>query len=74
MPNGIESRIARLTEQLARDTTSKITVVFADGTRRLMDGGECIDLIMGNTANIGRFECGKGCGLLVDLLNGLLEI
>lgn len=75
MHSSIEARIARLMEQLARETTNKITVVFADGTRRLMDGGECIDLIMGNTANIGRFEGGGGgCGCLTDLLNGLLEI
>lgn len=71
----INDRIARLTEQLAKENTGKITAVFADGTKRRLTGGECIDLIAaGNTDNIGRLEGGgKGNGLLVDLLNGILE-
>lgn len=72
MPS-IETRISRLMDTLARETANKITVVFSDGTRQLMDGGECIDLVMGDIANIGRFEGGSGCGILTDLLNGLLE-
>lgn len=70
----INSRIDRLMEQLAKENIGKITVVFSDGSKRQLSGGECIDLVVGNTDNIGRFEGGKGCGLLVDLLNGLLEI
>ena len=72
----INSRIDRLINQLAQDSCGEITVTFSDGSKRRLSGGECIDLIAaGNTDNIGRFEaCGKGCGLLPDLLNGLLEI
>lgn len=70
----INSRIDRLMEQLTKESIGKITVVFSDGSKRRLSGGECIDLVAGNTDNIGRFEGGKGCGLLVDLLNGLLEV
>ena len=71
----INSRIDRLMEQLAKENIEKITVVFSDGSKRRLSGGECIDLVAGNTDNIGRFEGGgKGNGLLVSLLNGLLEI
>lgn len=71
----INDRIARLTEQLAKENTGKITAVFADGTKRQLTGGECIDLVMNSLDKVGRFEGGgKGNGLLVDLLNGLLEV
>lgn len=70
----MEFRIARLMKRLTQANSGKITVVFADGTRRLMDGGECIDLVMDDAANIGCFEGGNGCGHLTDLLNGLLEV
>lgn len=71
----INSRIDRLIKQLAQDSCGKNTVTFSDGSKRRLSGGECIDLIAaGNTANIGRFEGGRGCGLLADLLNGLLEV
>lgn len=70
----INSRIDRLTKQLAQDSREKITVTFSDGSKRQLSGGECIDLVTGSTDNVGRFEGGKGCGLLVDLLNALLEV
>lgn len=71
----INDRIARLTEQLAKENTGKILVVFADGRKGYMDAGACIDLISTtNIDQIGRFEGGgKGNGLLLDLLNGILE-
>ena len=72
--SNIKNRINRLMDALAQEAGGKITVIFADGTRRLMDGGECIDLIMGDTTNIAHFEGGSGCGRMTDLLNGLLEI
>lgn len=74
MKNSIESRIARLMEQMATSTASKIRVIYSDGRTEHLTAGECIDLIMGDTTNIDRFEGGRGCGCLTDLLNGLLEI
>lgn len=71
----INSRIDRLIKQLAQGSCGEITVTFSDGSKCRLSGGECIDLIAaGNTDNIGRFEGGKGSGLLPDLLNGLLEV
>ena len=71
----INSRIDHLMKQLAQDCCGDITVTFSDGSKRRLSGGECIDLIAaGNTDSIGRFEGGKGSGLLPDLLNGLLEV
>lgn len=70
----INDRLDRLINQLAQDSNGKIVATFSDGSKRRLSGGECIDLVAGNTDNIGRFEGGKGCGLLVDLLNGLLEV
>lgn len=72
--SSINSRIDRLMEQLAKENKEKITVVFSNGSKRQLSGGECIDLVAGDITNIGRFEGGKGCGLLTDLLNGLLEV
>lgn len=71
----INSRIDRLINQLAQDSSGKITVTFSDGSKRRLSGGECIDLVMNSPDKVGRFEaCGKGCGLLPDLLNGLWEV
>lgn len=71
----INSRIDRLMNQLAQDSSGKITVTFSDGSKRRLTGGECVDLVMNSPDKVGRFEaCGKGCGLLPDFLNGLLEV
>lgn len=71
--NAIHSRINRLMERLELESGQKITVTFSDGSVRKLDAGECIGLVMDNTANICRFDGGKEHGLLPDLLNGLLE-
>lgn len=70
----INSRIDRLINQLAQDSSGKITVTFSDGSKCRLSGGECIDLVMNSPDKVGRFEGGKGSGLLPDLLNGLLEV
>lgn len=69
----IASQLDRLLTQLVEDSEDKITVTFADGTRRMLDAGDCISLIHNDAGNIGRFE-GAGRGLLVDLLNAILEV
>lgn len=75
MKSSIESRLTRLVEQLVRDGTGKVTVIFADGTRRMMDGGEAVDLVLSQPDNIGRVTAtGNRNGLLPGLLNGLLKI
>lgn len=70
----INSRIDRLMKQLAQDNSGKITVTFSDGSKRKLSGEECINLIVRDAASVGRFEGGKGYGLLPDILNALLEV
>lgn len=49
-------------------------VTFKDGTRRTMDGVECISLIMSDPGSVARFESrSEGRGQFPDLLNDLLE-
>lgn len=68
----ISSRLERIREQLAN--CGGMLVVFKDGTRRTMDGVECINLIMGDPGSVERFESySNGQGLLPYLLNDLLE-
>lgn len=75
MRGNVESRLTRLVEQLAKSTTSKIRVVYADGHTEYLTAEECVDIVMGDASGVGRFEtAGPGNGLLPDLLNGLLEI
>lgn len=51
----------------------KITVHFRDGSMKLLDGGDCVDLVF-NGADVERFEArGDGHGKLPELLNLLLE-
>lgn len=69
----LNSRIDRLIKQLAQDSSGLITVTFSDGRKCMMSGEECINLIARDAASVGRFEGGAGCGMLPDLLNGLLE-
>ncbi len=70
--NNIHSRLERLMRRIADEHKGNLTVTFADGTRRIMDGGECVNLVYTDTDKIGRFEGGDGH--LADLLNGLLEV
>ncbi len=70
----ILSRLQYIQEQLEREGSEKISVIFTDGTTRLLDGGECIDLIYSDPDSVARFEGrGDGSGQLSDLLNGILE-
>lgn len=73
--SSIESRLGRLVEQLVRDGTDKVIIIFADGTRRMVDGSEAVDLVLSQPDKVGRVTAtGNRNGLLPDLLNGLLEI
>lgn len=68
----ILSRLERIRAQL--DRCGGMVVVFKDGTRRTMDGGECVHLIMNDPGSVERFEArSKEQGLLPDLLNDLLS-
>lgn len=68
----ILSRLERIREQL--DRCGGMLVVFKDGTRRTMDGGDCVHLIMTDPGSVERFESrSKGQGQFPDLLNNLLE-
>lgn len=69
----IDKRIESVKAQITHLNNSKIAVYFQDGSMRLLDGGECVDLIL-NRSDVERFEAmGPGNGALPDLLNGLLE-
>lgn len=68
----ILSRLERIREQL--DRCGGMLVAFKDGTRRTMDGGDCVHLIMTDPGSVERFESrSKGQGQFPDLLNNLLE-
>ena len=68
----ILSRLERIREQL--DRCGGMLVVFKDGTRRTMDGGDCVHLIMTDHGSVERFESrNEGQGQFPDLLNNLLE-
>lgn len=58
--------------RIADENKGKLTVTFADGTRRMMNGGECVSLLYTDANKIGWFEGGDGH--LADLLNGLLKM
>lgn len=68
----ILSRLERIRELL--DRCGGVLVTFKDGTRRTMDGGDCVHLIMTDPGSVERFESrSKGQGQFPDLLNNLLE-
>lgn len=75
MKGNIEYCLTRLVEQFVRDSTGKVTVIFADGTRRMVDGGEAVDMVPSQPDKVGRVTAtDKRNRLLPDLLNGLLAI
>lgn len=68
----ILSRLERIRGQIAN--CGGVLVTFKDGTRRTMDGGDCVHLIMTDHGSVERFEArSKGQGQLPDLLNELLS-
>jgi len=70
----ILSRLESIQRQLDRNGAGKISVTFKDGTHRLMDGGECVDLMFDSPGVVAQFEAqGDGSGALCDLLNGLIS-
>jgi hypothetical protein len=68
----ILSRLERIRGQIAN--CGGVLVTFKDGTRRTMDGGDCVHLIMTDHGSVERFESrNEGQGQFPDLLNDLLE-
>lgn len=69
------NKIDGLIERMKRIDDGKITVFFKDGSKRLLDAEECIDLIMQPLDTVERFEGnGAGNGKLPDLLTDLLTM
>lgn len=69
----IDRRIEEIRARITRLAGEKIVVHFKDGSIKLLDGGECVDLVF-DGADVERFEArGDGHGMLPDLLNGLLD-
>lgn len=73
MVNSIDKRIAKLKDRITRLNGGKIAAYFKDGSVRLLDGGECVDLVF-EGADVERFEAeGNGHGALPDILNDMLK-
>lgn len=73
MVKGIERRIAELKDSITHLNGGKIAAYFKDGPVRLLDGGECVDLVF-DGADVERFEAkGNGHGALPDILNDMLK-
>jgi len=67
----ISRRIDRLKSLLVAD--HGIVATFRNGTRRAMDGGDCIALLQQDQETVRHFEAqAPGYGLFPDLLNALI--
>ena len=65
------NKIDDLIERMKRIDDGKITAIFQDGSKRLLEAVECIDLIIQSPDEVERFEGGDN-GKLPDLFNDLL--
>lgn len=66
------NKIDDLIERMRRIDDGKITVLFKDGSKTMMEPLECLDLVIKSPDAVERFEGGDGNGKLPDLFTDLL--
>lgn len=66
------NKIDDLIERMKQIDDGKITVLFKDGSKTMLEPLECLDLVIKSPDAVERFEGGDGNGKLPDLFTDLL--